>query len=80
VEASTDPWVLAQIERAVAPYVGKLPAQEIEWMRKQLAEAVSEKPSLSRLLRRARPPVVDESGEVRRDDVPGTPATRKRVG
>lgn len=62
-----DPWIAAQIEAAVAPYVGRLSSREVAFMREQLAETLSSDERAARLLRRARPVVVEESGEVRRD-------------
>lgn len=61
-----DPWVAAQIDAAVAPYVNRLPAREVAWMREQLAETLASNDKAANLLRRARPAVVEESGEVRR--------------
>lgn len=63
---SADAWIQAQIDAAVAPYVGRLPAAEIAWMRERLAETLATEPRAKDLAARARPrPVVDESGEVR---------------
>ena len=62
-----DPFIAAQIEAAVAPYVGRLSEGEVAWMREQLAETLASDERGARLLRRARPAIVDESGEVRRD-------------
>ena len=61
-----DPWIAAQVDAAVAPYLGRLPASEVAWMRDQLAETLSSDERASRLVRRARPTVVAGSGEVRR--------------
>ncbi|KYF68305.1 hypothetical protein [Sorangium cellulosum] len=58
-----DPWIAAQVDAAVAPYVGRLPAHEVAWMREQLAEVLVHDEEASRLLRRAHPREVDESGE-----------------
>ncbi|WP_437579144.1 hypothetical protein [Sorangium sp. So ce887] len=58
-----DPWIAAQVDAAVAPYVGRLPAQEVAWMREQLAEVLLHDEEAIRLLRRAQPREVDESGE-----------------
>ena len=66
-DAPEDAWLTAQIDAAVAPYRGRLSEQEIAWMRDQLAEMLAGDPKASRLVRRARPITVDESGEVRRD-------------
>ncbi len=60
-----DPWIRAQIDAAVAPYVGRLPAEEIAWMRERLAETLASEPGAADLLKRARPrAVVEQSGEV----------------
>lgn len=58
-----DPWIAAQIDAAVAPYVNRLPAHEVAWMREQLAEVLLHDEEAIRLLRRAHPREVDESGE-----------------
>ena len=71
-----DPWVAAQIDAAVAPYVGRLPAREVAWMREQLAETLASNDKAGNLLRRAKPAVVEQSGEVRR----GTTATVTPIG
>lgn len=61
-----DPWILAQIDAAVAPYAGRLPAEEIAWMRERLLESLASEPQGRDLVQRARPRVVDRSGEVAR--------------
>jgi hypothetical protein len=61
-----DPWIAAQVEDAVRPWVGRLSAGEIAWMRDQLAETLATDERAAQLLHRARPRVVEESGEVRR--------------
>lgn len=66
-DSTDDPWLTAQIDAAVAPYKERLSEGEIAWMRQQLAEVLAGDPKASRLVRRARPISVDESGEVRRD-------------
>ena len=63
-----DPWIVARIEAAVAPYVGRLSAEEIAWMKEQMAASLVEHEKAAMLLRRARPRVVDESGTVRKDE------------
>jgi hypothetical protein len=61
-----DPWIQAQIDAAIAPYVAWLPADDIAWMRERLAETLAEDPRAKDLAGRARPrAVVEESGEVR---------------
>jgi hypothetical protein len=62
-----DPWIATQVDAAVAPYVGRLPDEEIAWMRDQLAETIASDEKASLLRRRARAVEVDESGEVCRD-------------
>jgi hypothetical protein len=71
-----DPWVAAQVDAAVAPYVGRLPAREVAWMREQLAETLASNDKAAKLLRRAKPAVVEQSGEVRR----GTTASVTPIG
>lgn len=79
-----DPWIAAKIEAAVAPYAGRLPPEELAWMRDQLAETLSSDERAAKLLRRVRPPELLESGEVSRIDPaaatmgdPQTPPARK---
>ena len=60
----SDPWIATQVEAAVAPYVGRLPASEIAWMRERLAETLDSDPRAAELLRRAHPREVDESGDI----------------
>jgi hypothetical protein len=62
-----DPWIAAQVDAAVAPYEGRLSAEEVAWMRDQLAETLASDEKAALLARRARPIQVKESGEVRRD-------------
>lgn len=71
-----DPWIAAQVEAAVAPYVGRLSAEEVSWMRDQLAETLATDENAALLIRRARPIQVQESGEVRRDS--GHDVTKRR--
>jgi hypothetical protein len=59
-----DPWTKAQIEAAVAPYVGKLRPEELQFMREQLADMLENDERAARLLRAARPRDVEQSGEV----------------
>ncbi len=66
VDSSDDPWLTAQIDAAVAPYKDRLSEGEIAWMREQLAEVLAGDPGAAKLIRRARPITVDQSGEVRR--------------
>lgn len=64
-----DPWIAAQIEAAVAPYVGRLPEDEVAWMREQLADTLSTDERAAKLARRTRPTQIEQSGEVRRGAV-----------
>lgn len=66
-----DPWIAARIEAAVAPYAGRLSAEELAFMKEQMAESLEGHEKAAKLLRRARPPEVDQSGELRRDQVGG---------
>jgi hypothetical protein len=59
-----DPWVVAQVDAAVAPLRGSLSEDEVAFLREQLAEILASDPEAQRLLRRARPRYVEESGEV----------------
>jgi hypothetical protein len=61
----SDPWIQAQIDAAVAPYVGRLSEEEIAWMRERLAETLASEKRAADLVKRARPRVVERSGEVR---------------
>lgn len=60
----SDPWIAAQIDEVVAPYVGRLPARELEWMRQQLAYTLESDEAAASLFNGARPRHVDESGEI----------------
>jgi len=62
-KASED-WLEAEIEMAVAPYVGKLPEDEIAWMRERLRETLASDAHAANLVHAARPRHVDESGTV----------------
>ena len=63
-----DPWTLAQVDAAVAPYAGRLPASDLKWMRDQLLQALRSDRDTARALRAAHPRAVDQSGEVAWDD------------
>lgn len=82
---NADPWVLAQIEAAVAPYVGRMPEPDIAWMRARLAEAIATDPRAIDLVKRARPrAAVERSGETRCEAIVEEPrrepARRSKVG
>jgi hypothetical protein len=61
---TSDPWIAAQIDEIVAPYVGRLPAVDVAWLREQLAETLAADDRVATLLKAARPRHVEESGEV----------------
>jgi hypothetical protein len=58
-----DPWIAAQVDAALSPYIGRLPAHEVAWMREQLVEVLQHDEAAVRLVRRAQTRQVDQSGE-----------------
>lgn len=54
----------AEIDRALAPYAGRLRPSELAWMRDQMAETLATDAHAARALRDARPRVVERSGDV----------------
>ncbi len=58
-----DPWVAARIDAAVAPYRDLLPSEDLVFLRDELAERLESDAFAARLLRRAAPRHVDQSGE-----------------
>lgn len=74
-----DPWISAQVEAALAPYVGRLSAAEVAWMRDQIADTLQTDDKASLLLRRARPVHVEYSGEVRRDSGHDAPKRERKI-
>lgn len=60
-----DPFVAREIEAALAPYAAALSADELAWMRDQLAEQLEHDADARALLEDAHPrnQDVDESGE-----------------
>ncbi len=78
-----DPWIAARIDAAVAPYVGRLPPDQVAWMREQLAETLASDETGKELLARAKPALVEQSGEVTRGAVVmpiGAAKRSKRAG
>lgn len=62
------PWVQAELDAAIAPYKGRIPDEELAWMREQLASALAMETRGADLLRRAVPRApVQKSGEVDSD-------------
>ncbi len=64
MQLALDPWITAQIDEVVAPYVGRLPARDVAWMREQLAITLTSDEAAAALLKGARPRLVEQSGEV----------------
>ncbi|MDI3287890.1 hypothetical protein [Polyangium sp. 15x6] len=58
-----DPWVAARIDAAVAPYRDLLPSADLDFLRDELAERLATDEHAARLLRRAAPRHVEQSGE-----------------
>jgi hypothetical protein len=75
-----DPWTVAQIDAAVAPYAGVLSASQLAWMREQLAETLATDAAAAKLLRRAHPRVVEESGEVPTEESASTAPAQVSAG
>lgn len=63
-EEATDVWLEAEVEAAVAPYVGVLPEEELGWMRERLRETLQSDAEAASLAHAARPRHVDQSGTV----------------
>src|SRR5262249_49706049 len=72
-----DPWVAAQVDAAVAPYVGRLTAREVAWMRARLAGTLASAGRAAERVGGTRPITVAQSGEVQRAGVV-VPITAKR--
>jgi len=65
MHSAEDMQVEAEVERALAPYVGTVSAEVLDEMRTTLRFALATHPVAQDLLRRLRPaPEVDESGSV----------------
>ncbi|MDC0741514.1 hypothetical protein [Polyangium mundeleinium] len=58
-----DPWVASRIDAAVAPYRDLLAREDLEFLRNELAERLATDEHAARLLRRAAPRHVEQSGE-----------------
>ena len=58
-----DPWVAAQIDAAVEPYLRLWTEREVALFREQMAETLATNPAAVAALRDAHPAIVDESGE-----------------
>ena len=79
----SDPWIAAQIDEVVAPYIGRLPAREVAWIREQLLHTLASDETAALLLKGARPREVDQSGELECepgvDEASAPPASRSMV-
>jgi hypothetical protein len=58
-----DPFALAQIERALEPFIDRIDADELAWMRQELARILVEDEHARALLMGAHPRDVESSGE-----------------
>jgi hypothetical protein len=83
---TSDPWIASQIDEIVAPYVGRLPAADLAWLREQLVETLAADDRAAALLKAARPRYVEESGEVGAGgsasipSIPSIAPTRSKAG
>jgi hypothetical protein len=78
-----DPWVATRIEAAVAPYRGLISDEDLAFMRETLADLLATDEHAARILRRAKPRHVDQSGEAfigRVEQEPGSPGKRRAGG
>ena len=57
-------WLDSQLDEAIAPFVGKLSAGDLGWMREQLVDRLRSDGPLGLLAHRAQPRAVDESAEI----------------
>ena len=57
------PFIAEQIEDAIAPFLGRVSDDELQWMREQLAAHLDENEHASTLVKGAYPRTVDTSGE-----------------
>jgi hypothetical protein len=78
-----DPLLEAQIERAMAPYVGMVPPKALAEMREFVSDFLATHPVAVRLMARLRPPpTVDVSGPLgdQEDPADTEPATERKTG
>jgi hypothetical protein len=77
----SDPWISQRVDEALAPYIGRLPASDVAWMREQLAETLSNDEHAAAVLRAALPRHVDQSGEVAHgsEQAEKAPAVKKKA-
>ncbi|MBN4059105.1 hypothetical protein JYT22_00465 [Endomicrobium sp. AH-315-J14] len=74
----SDPFVAAEIEVAIAPYLGKVPEEELEFMRDELARLLEDDPEARLALDGAYPREVDESGTQEKRGAKVTPGKSDR--
>jgi hypothetical protein len=75
-----DPWVAARIDAALAPLQGRISDSDLAFIREQLAETLASDERAARTLARARPRVVDESGEALVGGAARAPLAGRRAG
>jgi hypothetical protein len=63
-QLKADPWTVDRVEGALAPYARLVSPAKLAWIREQMFEQLANDPHGHRLLRRAHPQVVAESGDV----------------
>ena len=62
--SAVDTTLDSALDQALAPWVGKLPPDELAWMRAELERTAREHAGMRRLVDAATPRDVDRSGEV----------------
>jgi hypothetical protein len=73
-----DPFVAAEIDRALAAYAMRLSLDDLAWAREQLAALLADHPEARDLLAAAHPRQVDESGERLRPGIVAPAAAGER--
>lgn len=77
----TDPWIVAELEAAVAPYRGIWPEEAIAAFQREVLATLTSHPTMIRLLSEARPATADPSGEVRvTGPFTATPSRPRKTG
>jgi len=78
IDTEPDPFLAAEIERAVAPYRRLFPEEVIATMEEILQHALTTHPVGAALLDRVRPRIApDRSGAQPKDDAPGLSPEKK---
>ena len=63
-QLKADPWTVGRVEAALEPYARLVSPTKLAWIREQMFEQLANDPHAYRVLRRANPQVVSESGDV----------------